>query len=78
MEKKKQKLVDLKKIKDHSGVDIQKKSGMGDNDNLVEYYKNNRYRKLNNTYEKSKEETRIGKILKKSMFLIIKLYIKIH
>ena len=30
---------------------------MGDNDNLVEYYKNNRYRKLNNTDEKSKEET---------------------
>ena len=30
---------------------------MGDNDNLVENYKNNRYRKLNNTDEKSKEET---------------------
>ena len=30
---------------------------MDDNDNLVEYYKNNRYRKLNNTDEKSKEET---------------------
>ena len=27
------------------------------NDNLVEYYKNNRYRKLNNTDEKSNEET---------------------
>jgi len=38
-------------------VDFQKKSGMGDNDNLVEYYKNNRYKKLNNTYEKSNEET---------------------
>ena len=51
------KLVDLKKIKGHSGVDFQKKNGMGDNDNLVEYYKNNRYRKLNNTDEKSNEET---------------------
>ena len=30
---------------------------MDDNDNLVEYYKNNRYRKLNNTDEKSNEET---------------------
>ena len=30
---------------------------MDDNDNLVEYYKNNRYRKLNNTDEKSDEET---------------------
>ena len=30
---------------------------MGDKDNLVEYYKNNRYRKLNNTDEKSNEET---------------------
>ena len=30
---------------------------MVDNDNLVEYYKNNRYRKLNNTDEKSNEET---------------------
>ena len=30
---------------------------MGDNDNLVEYYKNNRYRQLNNTDEKSSEET---------------------
>ena len=30
---------------------------MGDNDNLVEYYKNNTYRKLNNTDEKSNEET---------------------
>ena len=30
---------------------------MGDNDNLVEYYKNNRYRKLNNTDEKLNEET---------------------
>ena len=29
---------------------------MGDKDNLVEYYKNNRYRKLNNTDEKSNEE----------------------
>ena len=38
-------------------MDIQKKSGMGDNDNLVEYYKNNKYRKLNNTDEKSDEET---------------------
>ena len=38
-------------------MDFQKKSGMGDNDNLVEYYKNNRYKKLNNTYEKSNEET---------------------
>ena len=46
-------MVDLKKIKGHSGVDFQKKNGMGDNDNLVEYYKNNRYRKLNNTDEKS-------------------------
>ena len=36
---------------------LQKKNGMGDNDNLVEYYKNNRYRKLNNTDEKSNEET---------------------
>ena len=30
---------------------------MDDNDNLVEYYKNNRYRKLNNADEKSNEET---------------------
>ena len=30
---------------------------MDDNDNLVEYYKNNKYRKLNNTDEKSNEET---------------------
>ena len=36
---------------------FQKKNGMDDNDNLVEYYKNNRYRKLNNTDEKSNEET---------------------
>ena len=36
---------------------FQKKSNMDDKDNLVEYYKNNRYRKLNNTDEKSKEET---------------------
>ena len=51
------KSVDSKKIKDHSGADTQKKSGMGDNDNLVEYYKNNIYWKLNNTDEKSNEET---------------------
>ena len=36
---------------------FQKKNGMDDNDNLVEYYKNNKYRKLNNTDEKSNEET---------------------
>ena len=38
-------------------MDFQKKNGMGDKDNLVEYYKNNIYRKLNNTDEKSNEET---------------------
>ena len=30
---------------------------MDDNENLVEYYKNNRYKKFNNTDEKSNEET---------------------
>ena len=30
---------------------------MDDNENLVEYYKNNKYRKLNNSDEKSNEET---------------------
>ena len=38
-------------------MDIQKKNGMDDNDNLVEYYKNNIYKKLNNTDEKSNEKT---------------------
>jgi len=57
-------------------VDFQKKSGMGDNDNLVEYYKNNRYKKLNNTYEKSNEETinkyRLTKAeLKKQLYFTI-------
>ena len=66
----------MKKIKGHSGVDFQKKSGMGDNDNLVEYYKNNRYRKLNNTNEKSNEETinnyRLTKAeLKKQLYFTI-------
>ena len=49
---------------------------MGDNDNLVEYYKNNRYRKLNNTDEKSNKETinnyRLTKAeLEKQLYFII-------
>ena len=47
---------------------------MDDNDNLVEYYKNNRYRKLNNTDEKSNEETinkyRLTKAELKKQFIL--------
>ena len=54
---------------------FQKKNGMDDNDNLVEYYKNNRYKKLNNTDEKSKEETinnyRLTKAELKKMRILI-------